>query len=135
MARLVTPAATIFKEEEAAAPLSPPRHHRFIAVLEGLRQRGVSQAVFIETSELSCVVAMGRKLVQAHGLHAHMLWKAGAVNGRRMTTEDNLVRLIILAFGFALFETDEEQQQLIGRGVAVVRERAQRLVVHLGGFN
>jgi hypothetical protein len=120
----------------APAPAAAPRrHHRFIAVLEGLRQRGVSQAVFIETCKLSGVVAMGCELVQAHALHAHMLWKAGAVNGRRVTTEEDLVRLIISAFGFALFETDEDQQPLIGRGVAVVRERAQRLVVHLGSFN
>jgi hypothetical protein len=116
-------------------------YHRFVAVLEGLRQRKVSQAVFMETCALPSLLAMGRELVQAHALHGHMLLlrKSGSaliISGDRRsttttTTEEDVVRLLISAFGFALFETDETQQKINGRAVALVRTLAIRLVDHL----
>ncbi len=106
--------------------------HRFVAVLEGLRQQQVKQQSFIDVCGLPEVMAMGCDFVRAKALH---VWVHAELGMEKVATEEDLVRLFVSAFGFALFQTDEQQQAIHGAAAEAVRASALRLVEYLERFD
>jgi hypothetical protein len=105
---------------------------RFVSIMEQLRKRNVKYMTFIDTCALEDVTTMGIAFVRAHGVCAKVRHHSLPIKTDASPRE--LVRLLISAYGFAMYPMDDYGLMINGVGMRMVRECALKMVEATGAL-